>query len=224
MQSAFALRATVLAGIVFLTLLFVSPAHAATRAFITWQATTAVPAGYFGRVLPNRTSPISVAVFATTDDSLVNLSKAMIKWYVNDEFLISGIGRTTISLAPENPPAKTLVVRAVIKDSEAAPSEVTASVSIPRTYPTLVVPLQQQQALRSERLVMRAIPFFFSQTDEPLQYRWRVNDRIRSIINDVLVLDTSASGENQVVQVFVDATHPKNIVETAATELTVRIP
>jgi hypothetical protein len=204
---------------------FALPANAATTAFITWQTPTVVPAGYFGKILPNRTAPISAAVFATDNDFVVPLNKSLIKWYVNDEFLKSGVGLTNISIPAENPPLSTVTIRATIKNGEASTSDTTTSVSIPRTYPIIALTHPPQRLQRSERLMIRAIPYFFSPSDDsPLQYRWRVDGRIRSLADEMLVLDTSSSGIGQSVQVFADATHPKNIVETTSAELTLKIP
>jgi hypothetical protein len=105
---------------------FALPANAATTAFITWQTPTVVPAGYFGKILPNRTAPISAAVFATDNDRVVPLNKSLIKWYVNDEFLKSGVGLTNISIPAENPPRPSVTIRAVIKATNTDP-EVSAS-------------------------------------------------------------------------------------------------
>lgn len=206
-------------------LAFVSSAAAATEpaaAFITWQTVVDAPNTYAGKLIPNRTSAINVAVFALRGGAPATLASAPIQWYVNNTAVASGIGLTTLTLPPNLSADETLALRVVIK--EVTPDDLIAKTTIHRRGPKTVLTVLPGP-LRSEQLAIQATPFFFTQTaDHRLEYRWHVGGQIRSVINDIIVLDTTAANINQFVYVTANTSNPSNPLEAATTELTLRIP
>lgn len=212
-------------------LVTLAPALAATspkqkptqQAFITWKALTVAPLGYVGRILNNRTSMVKVAVVVIKDGVPADINAKQINWHINNKFFAGGRGMTTITIPSEDSPQKRMLIRAFVQDTPTDDLIATTSISRDAPVVSLLGPAPEKQ--RDARLTLRAIPHFFTDTEgEPLQYRWNVDGQIRSIVDDVLVLDTSRTDRGQLVRVAVEVTNPQNPLESASTELTLYIP
>lgn len=199
-----------------------TPPKVAPAAFITWKTVTEVPALYSGRVLPNRTSPIVASVFATVDNVATPLTNANIRWYANSALIGSGKNLSTITLPSTFDTQERITLRVIIQDISS--TDITDSTIIRRRQPRVTLSLLPGP-LRSETLTARAHAFFFSpHATAPLEYRWRVGGEIRSVINDVIVLDTTRANLNQNIHVEATIINPENPLEFGANELTFRVP
>lgn len=228
MQRTASARKKIISVAVVLLLPFVASAASPAstpippKAFITWRTEVTAPAGYAGKLLPNNTSRIYTSVFATANNALLDLSKASITWFVNGAVIESGVNATTLMLPPGHSSGDRLTIRATIRDWGG--DDITATTTIRRRQPRVTLSILPGP-LRSETLTLKATPFFFQpDTQTPLEYRWQVGGDIRSVINNILILDTSRTNFNQSIHVEVRAINPENPVEFAISDASLRIP
>ena len=193
-----------------------------TEAIITWQAETSVPASYHGKALPNQTSPITFSVAVLEDGALINPANYPIRWYVDTVFLASGSGLQTIRIPTERLPKTRTQVRVEIL-REAPLSKITKSITVQRTKPSILFSTPAKSSLRASAISIQALPYFFTGTQQP-NFSWRVDGQIRSVVRDLLTLDTSKAEAEQAVLVEAFGANPDNPFEIGSGELLIRIP
>ena len=116
---------------------------------ITWQANNYFPADFVGKAAATPNAPIIVSAELVQNGKLADLSKAEIKWFVDDSITATGAGIKTMSFA-----AKQGVSQETVRISITLAGKLFEnSVRIPVIKPTITVisPLSGKEVKAGER-------------------------------------------------------------------------
>jgi hypothetical protein len=144
---------------------------------ITWQAKSYVPPQYKGKVLPGAGSQIIASVELVDGGKLVDLSRQIIYWYANDNFVGGGEGVQTTSFnAGDNAP-NTLSLRVQLPGYKNQNVLLIKTIEIPIAGPEVVIESPYPDGrFTNSPVQLKGIPYFFnvaSQSD--LGFTWSVN-------------------------------------------------
>src|SRR3989338_4500294 len=85
-------------------LLVVGQAKAQTppEFLVSWRALNYVPADYQGKIFPTKSTRVEAAFDLIDKNKVADLSRNEIAWYLNNNFLRSGVGLKTIAFDVPN--------------------------------------------------------------------------------------------------------------------------
>lgn len=210
-------------SVIGFVLLLWSPLAAAqaqtnTDVIITWQAGNFYPSDYPGKALPTNGSNILASVEVIKNSKIKDISKSIITWHLDNNFLKEGVGLKNISFSVTKARGGTHYLRAtVINDNETlettSPIPVTDfSVAIKPFYPAGI------KIKSGTKLVFQAIPYFFNISSlDGLSFLWKINnEEIKAAGDNQLVLNVGAPTNNQeLLSVSLNVQSVKNRFETA---------
>jgi hypothetical protein len=164
----------------FLFLIFGSASASASLEFlISWQSGNYVPQWYLGKSLPIAGSPIKINFELIDNGKPVNLSKNIIRWYVNGDLAKNesdGLGIKSLMVSvPKNSQGK-MTVRISIIDYD-ADSVLEKMIVIPVSKPEAVInsPYVGNKIVAGLS-VFKLTPFFFNVNDlRELTVKWSAN-------------------------------------------------
>ncbi len=145
-------------------LFFPAFAFAASQFMVTWEADSYVPGWYSGKALPTRNSLIRVAFELIDNGKPVNLSKSIVRWYVNDELVRNeahGLGITAYQFKTSDYPGNETEVRISIPNYKG--SSVDKILRIPVAHPEVIIQGGRMDGtLGRGETMFRGFPFFFN--------------------------------------------------------------
>ena len=144
---------------------------------ISWRATNYVPANYQGKIMPSNNSSIEVSFDALNQGKFVDLSKQNIIWYLNDNFLQSGIGLKSVKFTASqlNPVISISIPN--YKDSKYSAGDIEGVITIPTTSAKVVIDAPYPaKAIKIGDNLFQALPYFFNVADlGQLNFNWNVD-------------------------------------------------
>ena len=158
-------------------------AQASPEFLISWRAVNYVPADYQGKILPSKSSPIEAGFDLVDKNKIVDLSKYDISWYLNGNFLQSGLGLKKINFAMASNLDQTMRITVFnYKNNDldqiflipAAKPEIIISTKTPNDRTT-----RNQMRISLQNYTFEARPFFFNVGNlNDLRFQWKVNDKM----------------------------------------------
>ena len=149
---------------------------------ISWRALNYVPADYQGKIFPTKATQIEVAFDLIDKNKLVDLSKNKIAWYLNNNFLQSGVGLKTIAF--KVPVNLNQTVRVAISGYKEDTLEKIFLLPVKNPEATLSIKTPAGKILRNRphlsptNYLFEARPFFFNVSElKNLKFNWRINDK-----------------------------------------------
>ncbi|MFH0806642.1 MAG: hypothetical protein V1885_02885 [Candidatus Brennerbacteria bacterium] len=195
----------------------VSAQTSLSQAFITWKASNFYPAFFKGKALPSLTSPISVAVEATKNGVLLDLSQTEILWEVDGKFIGGGRGvKQATFTATKGPGDAHFVHVSAFHGAET----IETSLRIPTVQPILVIDAPYRGGRGSGgTMTLRAVPFFFNLSSlSDLSFAWTVDGMRQSVGSDTeLTVSGSSNLAPRTFSVSLEAQNQRNLQEIAAT-------
>lgn len=157
---------------------------AAPEFLVTWSAKTYVPSDYLGKILPTKSSQVSIGLDLVDRNKIADLSGATISWFLNENFIRSGVGLKNININLNGGLSSN--IRVSITDYSA--DELDHIFSIQSVEPEIVIdtknPLilsRNQIQLPAKDHLLEARPFFFNITNpNELNFKWRVDNKLIS--------------------------------------------
>lgn len=210
------------AALVFVGKVFAEPL---SQTIITWQANNFYPANYSGKPLATPATPISVSVEVAVDGKLIDLSRAEIIWYADNEVIGRGLGVKETTWSGKKTKGDDYFVRVSIKlDGRKFEN----STRIPATKPLIVVESSNPYGFvrTNSQNSLQIIPYFFNVASlEELNFSWRINQKQVGGNDNQLIIKTSEpqTSNQSVVEVNASAQNRRNLLETASakTKLTI---
>ncbi|KKR89267.1 MAG: hypothetical protein UU85_C0004G0108 [Candidatus Wolfebacteria bacterium GW2011_GWA2_42_10] len=185
----------------FLLSAFGANAQTAPQFLVSWKAQSYVPSWYQGKIFPTNGSRIDVNFELIDNGKIADISKKVIRWYVNDELMKNeknGLGIKSFSFNAADYPGKETEIRIAMPDYWDVPLDkifiipiVSPEVVIDAPYPSRRIPADRSSFL--------AYPFFFNiGNSNSLSFEWFVNDQ------------SAKAGENpSALNLNIDSTAPK---------------
>lgn len=161
-------------GTILVGQLFSASAQSKPEIFSTWTTSSYAPNDYTGKVLPSVGSTIRVSFEAVSGGKVLNLSKQMVYWYLNDNLAASGEGVQDISFKA----VQGGVLNVRIQASSPA-GIINHSISIPVIEPEVAIKSPAPGGLVSgNNFQLEARPYFFNVGDiSGLDFTWKVNGK-----------------------------------------------
>ncbi len=170
------------------------------QVILTWQANNFYPADYVGKALVTPGTPVSVSVEYAENGKLVDLSRASIAWYVDENFVGSGAGKKEIVFISNGAAGGSHFVRvSILSGSETLDT----SIRIPIVNPKTVIdaPFPNDTVPASSKISLSASPFFWNIPDiQGLQFTWQANGSQAQATGDTsldLTVGTPRSASDQ---------------------------
>ncbi len=209
--------------------LFASPGNIFAQAtsppqlLFTWRASTYAPADFRGKLLPVGGSRITASFEVVDRGQLVNLSKQLITWRLNNKFMTRGLGIQTVNFRLADIPLET-VESVQIQLTDYKNSPLLYSASIPVASPQAVIewpsPLPQFSNIPFQ---VRARPYYFNVTNaQKLTYSWKVNGKAPEGAEtpDLLTVNLNQnSPSGSLLNIGLTIGNPANPLEQAAKSL-----
>ncbi len=157
---------------------------------IDWHASTSVPDGFLGRILPISKSTTSIVFNLLENGKPVDFSQSAVRWYINDNLYRNekngmGISRIIVTV----PAGSKMKIRVVIPDFQG--EMIDKIINIPVVSPEAVIDAAFDiSAAEKRNLVFKASPFFFN--DKSFVFSWSVDGKEivdLSETSDILNLD-----------------------------------
>jgi hypothetical protein len=215
---------TFLAVIFIFTFLFLhfTDAQAASRALITWQSQSFVPAEYPGKILPSPGTNIKLGLELIKENKLQDLSKINIRWYLDGKLLTQGFGLKETNFTASKGATYSHFVRAVIM----AEQEVSGNVDIPIVNPKVIIktPSPADTLIPLGKTLLQAIPYFFNVASlEELIFKWSVNNQGLEGSNILELEIAPPIPLNSILNVRVMAQNLKNDLEFGTKEINLNV-
>ncbi len=212
-------------AVLFLLVFVFSPYSSAQtaggQAIITWQANNYFPADFAGKSLPAPHTEVVASVELIQNNKLTDISGATIRWFLDDEFLKSGMGLKTVSFytVREDDGYASIRVEITTKDGSFQ-----GSLQIPVVSPEIVVSYRAPASVvqPNSQATFYAIPFSFSiRSLNDLAFFWSVNGTQTDTKTGVLSLNvgTPQTASQNTIQISVSAQNNLDPIEIAKTLL-----
>ncbi len=151
---------------------------------VTWSTKNYVPSDYMGKILPAKSGRLDVGFDLIDRNKIADLSGATITWFLNDNFIRSGIGLKNISLNLNG--ELNQIIRISVTDY--ADDEISHIFSIQPAEPEIVIDTKNplllsfnQIQLAAKKHVFGIRPFFFNIKGlDELIFKWRVDNKLIS--------------------------------------------
>jgi hypothetical protein len=187
---------------------------------LTWKAGTYAPTGFTGKLLPSSESLVAVALSAFRNNRTIPLDKQLVRWYLNDQLISSGVGMTTFMTASPNLPGGDFSIKAELPNLPE--NSAVRSITIPNISPRIVLrPEAAISSLRKFPFLLRSEPYFFNITNPAeLKFDWQVNGSpIMSNENPDWLRLSLPQGRTElptVINISLRASRGDSILETAS--------
>ncbi|MBU4348110.1 hypothetical protein KJ671_01205 [Patescibacteria group bacterium] len=145
---------------------------------ISWKAINYVPADYKGKILVSKNSDIEISFDVLDNGKFIDVSNQEIEWYVNDNFLKSGIGLKNIKFtAVRNIDQFVEISIPNYKDSKYKNTDLGAIITIPSSSPEVVINTPyQNKTINIGENTFQVLPYFFGISNlGELKINWTVN-------------------------------------------------
>lgn len=140
----------------------------APQLLVTWEARNLYPAAYPAKAFPSQGSTVDLSMSAISGGSLMDLSRALITWRIDEKVIGRSEGLQTISFTSSKQSGSSHFVRAIVETGGQAYEIVTR---IPVLDPRVVI----QAETSAENVQLSAVPFFFNASDlSGLNFTWTV--------------------------------------------------
>ncbi len=201
-----------------------NPAAAQTGGslWLTWHTNTYAPPGFTGKALPTADSEIAASVEAISGGKVLDISKEMIRWYVDSTITEYGVGKKNINLrAPGVAGTKIILTVELPGRDDLLPK----TAEVPVVRPEAVVDAPYPSGFFSgEKIVLQVHPFFFNVASlADLSSSWKINDSVpEGSANPDRVEINMAPGtaDGFPVNVVVSLRNPLNTLESATKKTT----
>jgi hypothetical protein len=143
--------------------LFISHANAATDFMVSWQTRTYAPDWYIGKALPTYQSFIDVQFELIEDGKVADLSKAIVRWYVDDKLFKnedSGLGIKKFTVYNQKYGGVTSV-KISLPEYKGAVLEKTIDIPVKNPEVVIDIPFFEKRIPKGESKLF-AWPFFFN--------------------------------------------------------------
>ncbi len=167
-------------GILFviwiLTLGISETVFAAPQFLVSWQAKSYAPNWYQGKILPTKGSSLTVSFELVDGGKIADLSRAKVRWYVNDKLVkneTDGLGIKSLDISVPDYGGQETAIRISLPDYAASPLDYV--VRIPVKSPEVVID-GRSTPLKAGDNSFEAIPFYFNASDlNNLAFDWSAN-------------------------------------------------
>ena len=207
-----------LIGVLSPVIIFAQTNISSPTMIMSWQASSYIPSGYPGKILPPRDSVVDVYLEFTDAGVVVPLNTHIIRWSVAGSFFAGGAGLNHIQFPLNRFTTKSYPITAVIKDYKGADIEKTVIINRADPFVTLRV-IASEKVAGGTQVSFRASPFFFSSLNpNDYMFNWTVN-RVR-VSSRAETLTALLQGEEtgQRASVKVTTTNLNNEIESADAE------
>jgi hypothetical protein len=193
------------------------------QTLMTWQALNFYPADFAGKAIPTDGSRVLVSVELIRNGAFVDLSKYLIRWYLDSAFVGKGIGQKEMAFTVTNQSGSFHIVRASIEFASGDSAD--GSVSVPvgdrrialeGISPFVEVPAQTDISLE-------AFPYFFNiDSIDELNFFWTVGgQRVKGVLGNTLSLTVPA--DSAALAVGMVAQGKNDLIEYAEKNVTAGI-
>ncbi|MDE2001620.1 MAG: hypothetical protein KGI60_03610 [Patescibacteria group bacterium] len=191
----------------------IADAQTAPQFMVSWRALNYVPGDYVGKTFPSLNSPVEAGFNLINNGKLIDVSRYVISWYVDDNLVASGKGLTAVRL--DTPSTQNELVRVVIGNYNG--SDISDTFLVPVLNPEVNLSAQTPNAntalnriaLSATSHLFEARPFFFNAASlNNLRFTWDVNGQQTSgsaADPNFLSLDLTSQGTPQQKELTVTA-------------------
>jgi len=142
---------------------------------ISWKASNFVPASYLGKIYPTKDSIVEVGVDLLNGNTLIDLSKVEVGWFLDGRFLNSGVGLKHIRFQTTKGNNNDHALRVTLLYQG---NDLGQSITIPIVSPEVVIDTASPtNAINIPTITFRGLPYFFNVQDiQKLNFQWSVNN------------------------------------------------
>ncbi len=154
-------------------------AQTAAPQFLTsWQAQSYAPGWYQGKIFPTKGTPITISFELIDKGKIVDLSKAAVRWYINDELVKNednGLGIKSLRFNMPDYAGQETEIKTTIPDYKG--SQLDSITRIPSKVPEVVIKSTYVgQRIQAGESSFEAIPYFFNANSlNNLSFDWLAN-------------------------------------------------
>lgn len=188
---------------------FYASAQQAPEFLITWVADNYVPPEYQGKILPIGNSTVNASLELISSGKLINLSSYEVRWFLNDEPLVSGLGIKNANFTVDPFSGRAFSeLRAEIIDYRG--QDLKKTIDIPTT-------ILKTTIIRTNNISFKALPYFFNTlTLSQLTFGWSVNNiETEGIVENPNMLSINFTGPKleDTINVALTVQNQKNLSE-----------
>lgn len=170
-------------------------AQTAPQFMVSWRADSTAPSWYSGKIFPTKDTAVEIgfelvdgSTSLTTGSKPANLSKTVIRWYINDKLIRNesdGLGIKYLKFIANDYPGQDTEIRISIPSyKNFGPLDKIIAIPIVKPQAVIVASYPNREII-SGKSVFEAIPFFFSAKDlSKIVYKWFVDNRAVSDSGD----------------------------------------
>ncbi len=200
---------------------FQSSAQTSNPLIITWQANNYFPADYPGKALVTPNTLVIASVELVQKNKFIDLTKADIQWYMNDQILSSGTGMKTTSFSARPQSDGYLLLRVSMNNGG---TNYENSLRIPTVQPkiTLMLPNAESALGAGKQTDVQALPYFFNVSSlDGLSFFWAVNNQSAAGNGNQITINagTPGSAYQGLIQIAVTAQNRDNPYEISKNQI-----
>lgn len=207
------------------------PVSPAPEFLASWQANSYVPSWYQGKIFPVYGSRIDVNFELIDNGKIADLSKNIVRWYVNDDLMINeqnGLGIKKLSFVNNYFYGGELEVKISLPDYKSG--SLIKIIHIPVKTPEVAIEAPYfDRTLNAGKNLILAWPFFFGVSDpNNLSLEWRADDKTTAkatALNSSFYINVpvnTASGKK--ISLFARFNNLKNNVEFSSKAIIFETP
>ncbi len=163
-------------------------AQAAPFEFVTsWRAHSYAPPMYVGKILPTANTRVTASFTLLEKHASVDTSKTMVRWFLNDQFLTSGIGAQSVTFTTDDLTLSGALTLKVFIPRFRGKEDLIRFIDIPIVRPELVIRAPYIGGnINAGNHTFEALPYF-----------WNINSTSDLLIRWVAGNDQSPEGRGQ---------------------------
>ncbi len=169
-------------GYLLLAINYFANAQTSPQFLISWQAQNYAPSWYQGKILAVNSAPVNISFELIDGGKIVDLSKTVVRWYVNDNLVINednglGIKKLKINIPDYN--GGQTQIRIAVVDYRGG-DLIDKLVEIPVVSPEAVINAPYADGkIKTGSSILGLIPFFFNINDiNNLLVGWSINGQV----------------------------------------------
>jgi len=201
----------------------------ANSLIINWQANNFAPSTYQGKLLPTNGSIVSLSILGKIGNKIMDLSDALIMWYLDEEFLTGGLGQTDIQFKV----TKTANNFYLIKVNVTLPQQNGSSqffsqgVRIPIANPQTVINVPYASIQSNTPVFISAVPYFFNiQSINDLSFDWEIITPIETQKvkgDNKIIINTNEYLKGKPINISLKTQNTKSLFEFSKSQITIYV-
>ncbi len=167
--------------------------------FVSWQAQNYAPPWYQGKILPISGAPVSISFELIDNGKVADLSKTIVRWYVNDKLMLNennGLGIKNLKISIPDSKGMQTEIRIVALDYLES-GMIDKLIEIPIAGPEAVINAPYVDGkIKTGSSIFELFPFFFNIKDlNNFSVDWTMNGQKPTIDGNPYIFNLNIGSE-----------------------------